>query len=264
MFLVKTICNWFDDRMKRSPITEILRLAAVGLLSLACSCSAIRTIHVPGYDGANAEKQSVNYQESKFNRSAHLSQSEPSPQKINRATFRDATGWDDERWNVVTAKVTKISGPLIEGEHYDKLRILDPEWEKVEFSWPKDTRLPLKSGSMATLTILSSGYCDELGQWKPSYQIEKVVQDDYVLLNRTLCEVHGRQMSRRTAPIVYGLCESYRGIPFSVMQNYFPNGYRCSFGGCVVRKQIYRKGFCCPECLRLADKWAGDHGIELP
>jgi hypothetical protein len=168
-----------------------------------------------------------------------------------------------EQWHVVTAKVERVHG-----EYGDRLKISDPPDRVYEVGWPEYpvTKLPIVSGNVYTLTILTEPYFNlDFSQalnkvvWSSQQVLIKVVHDGMVLMDANLCEVHGAKMERKELPIRYGEPgSSFMGIPFNMWNEKFPHGFSCAFGGCIVvdgKSPVTKPRFVCAKCVEDAAAW---------
>jgi hypothetical protein len=168
-----------------------------------------------------------------------------------------------EQWHVVTAKVERVHR-----DSGDVLKISDPPDRVYEVRCPEYpvTRLPIVSGKVYTLTILTEPYFDvtyswvlDKAVWRSQQVLIKVVHDGMVLMDASLCEVHGAKMERKELPIAFGDYGSeFMGIPFATWREKFPNGYPCAFGGCIRvegKSPATKVEFVCPKCVEDAAAW---------
>jgi hypothetical protein len=180
------------------------------------------------------------------------------PERPEYTTFRppeDKAPKPAEKWHVVTAKIEREKG-----ETGDRMKVFDLPERVYELPWPENTKLPLISGQVYTLTILNDHWYDPFtgGGWKPKDTLMKVVQEGMILMDASLCEVHGSKMERKVVPISYGDPGSeFMGTPFAVWLELFPHGFMRNFGGCVTNEGSPKTGKCyvCEKCVEDSAAW---------
>jgi hypothetical protein len=174
--------------------------------------------------------------------------------RLMKLAQKDVVLWPEpgpqEQWHVVTAKVERV-----EQGGVPRLRVVDPPDKIYEMDWPENSKLPVVPGRVYTMTILTDHFFSPDGalflgdaavRWIPRQRLMKLVQDDMILWDASLCEVHGAKMQRKDLPIDYGEALSQ---PWRMA---FPHGDLRVNGGCIKvegRSPQMRKGFVCPQCV---------------
>ncbi len=115
----------------------------------------------------------------------------------------------------------------------------------------------LQTNRTYTFTVLEEPYKD--------IKVPKVIrvrQDDKVIYDQEICELHGTQMEYKTVRIAYGLIRPKPGEPSGEDEKrLFPHRREISFGGCCVEPDSPKteKVFVCGQCKAAYENWKKEH-----